>query len=588
MSSRKAAKAKKRKGPRPQRIGTAQERKKETTERSGGVPARLLWIALALICVFSPLLLLWGTWRLNPVMIENVHGAYTPTYYGWFAEAAARGVTLSEERRAFYLELALEDFAIETVVRAWNVLPQAILLTSVLAFLSLLITNLPAGLRTRVRHTGLAQTSVIFVASALVGCLLWPTAAVLCFAAAAAFTFALNFSLADRLQSLMKYGTARLGAGVALVLGGGLLHILAPTMMLLFTVTSFFASPDKLKRVAVWVGRVLACCVGYGLLSICFLSFRPISQSPGVRQLLDTRQLYGLTVDPVAKRILVTDKKTSHRKPAYAFRLDDLSAAPRHFTIPSAEVEKIHLDIESRRIYHVDRQTKRLLVMNADTFEVLPKEMVTLHQACSGSTDLALSPSSRRLLVAWENGYGSIVDLNTLQNGSSLMPSGCLVMHDDINRVFYVLGGKEGGPKETAHMNEKLLCVDDTCVFPLNVKFETDGKGLYRMCLSRKRKELYVSVAGESEIRVYSTPDLQIVRKLPTQFAVRAIALDDERDLLLAGSVVTGYIDVIDVESGETLQHQYVAKYGRNIALDTERRHAFMTSTTEGLFVLKY
>jgi hypothetical protein len=563
-------------------------RKEQPLVRSGGVPARLLRVTLALLCLFSPLILLWGTWRLAPVVIENIHGAYTPTYYGWFANAEAQGITLSEKRRAFYLELAVEDFAIETVVRTWNVLPQGILLAAILTVLSLLIYNLPAGLRARLRHRGLAQTAAIFAVSVIAGCLFWPTAAVLCFAMAVTAAFALNFPLANKLQRLMKYGTAQLGAGVALVLGAGMLHILAPALLLLFAVTSVVPERDKPKRVALWIGRFLTCCLGYSLLSLCFLSFRPIAQAPDIRQLLATRQLYGLTVDPVAKRILVTDKKTSHHRPAYAFRLDDLSAPPKHFTIPSSEVEKIHLDVTSRRIYHVDRQTKRLVVMNADTFDVLPKEMVALHQACSGSTDLALSRSSRRLIVMWENGFGSLVDLNTLQTGSSLMPFGCLVLHDDINNVFYILGGKDGGPKETAQMNEKLFCVDDTCVFPLDVKFETDGMGLYRMCLSRKRRELYVSVAGESEIRVYSTPDLKVLRKLPAQFAVRAIALDDERGLLLAGSVVTGYVDVMDVESGKTLQHQYVAKYGRNIALDTERRQAFMTSTTDGLFVLKY
>jgi len=109
-----------------------------------------------------------------------------------------------------------------------------------------------------------------------------------------------------------------------------------------------------------------------------------------------------------------------------------------------------------------------------------------------------------------------------------------------------------------------------------------------RPVISQKRGELYIPDIAWGRIWVYSIPDLSLLRKLPAQMGVRALAADDENGLLLAASIISGDLSVLDPETGRVLASFHLGPYCRRLALDPPRRRAFITLTRTGLFMVDY
>jgi DNA-binding beta-propeller fold protein YncE len=243
--------------------------------------------------------------------------------------------------------------------------------------------------------------------------------------------------------------------------------------------------------------------------------------------------------------------------------------------LPTAELEDIEFDPESRQIYHVDRATGNVLAVDADTFRV--RRVATIHEPTSaGSTKVALDKSSNHIVVSWEDNNLFSVDLATSQ---------------------WTLLGRPDNVNLLADRRNELVYIDETWepwITAMDLKNKTPPRRVRgpvvseRLVLSEKRRELYVPDPRGGKIWVYSTPDLRLVRKIRSEYTVRAVAVDDDHGLLLAASVVTGRVQVIDVETAELLQEHYVGKRCRIMQLDTPTRRAFVTLTRDGLVVLHY
>ena len=63
--------------------------------------------------------------------------------------------------------------------------------------------------------------------------------------------------------------------------------------------------------------------------------------------------------------------------------------------------------------------------------------------------------------------------------------------------------------------------------------------------------------------------------------------MDPERNLVLAGSLATNAVDVIDLTTHERVAKYYVAPWLRSICLNTRAGKAYVSST-EGLFAVDY
>ena len=71
-----------------------------------------------------------------------------------------------------------------------------------------------------------------------------------------------------------------------------------------------------------------------------------------------------------------------------------------------------------------------------------------------------------------------------------------------------------------------------------------------RMVYWKERNELLVTSPIESRIMRFGADRLEQKGYIPAPFGARAIALDEQRQLLLCGNLATGYIEIIDLRTG--------------------------------------
>ena len=544
---------------------------------------RWLWAAVAAGCVVAPLLAVAMVRVVAPGLLDLVVQVYTGSEGGGpFASHALRtehGDPLGPWAMAGFRDF-LEIVGVETLVRTWNVLAQGAALGALL--------GLAAAVVIRFIQRPALQVAVFGAGSLALACAFWPSWCALLLAGCALPGFVVNFALGDRLAAAVGRG----GRGRALLLGAlalsGLVHVVAPVLLGSVVVWCLRPGSRRLRRWAVTAGRAGFVVIWLLPLGVAYLSGRPLAASPAVSRLMATADLYDLEIDRPRDRLIVTQKgRTEDAGGAHALRLGDLSATPRRLDMPSRQVEDVALDAGARRLYLMDIDSRELFILHADTLA----RVATLKVSSRGRGGYYLDVDNtlERAFVAWEvdllasydlrSGRGSFLRVNPLVNGATNLQC------DRANKVVYFTAGElthgylgyGGGPS--------LAAVD---MRTLKVLRRTDAPLSDRMALAPGRRELFISDPWGSSIWVYSTPGLRLLRKLPAQFAVRPMAVDEARGLLVAGGVLTGYVEVIDLVNGRTLQRHHVAPMCRRIALDTRRRRAFITTARDGLFVLRY
>ena len=550
--------------------------------RSAG---RVWPLALALWCLVAPLVTMAVVRLVDASLLDQVVRIYSTFDQRPFESHAI--MSRHNEPLGPYALGGFRDFleiiGVETLARTWNVLAPGALLA---ALLMLAAVAIHLGARRRRWGVGL-QAAVFGGVAAALGCALWPSPYALLLAACCWPGFILGFSRAGAATRLVR--DRRPGQLLmALAATTGLTHLWGVVVLLRLVAHGLAPQSRRLACLASWGGRLLLGLVCFFPLALGFLSLRPVELSPRATLLLPQRELYDLELDAPGDRLLVTRKwRTRPRGGAYALKLGDLSAPPRRIDMPVMQVEDIALDRTGRRIYTIGFDSRQLITMDADSFAVLGRRQ--LSRRGRGGFYLDVAPSVGRIFAAWEldllaayelsSGEGRFLDINPLVHGATNL---CC---DEANGVVYFTAGELAHGYQGYGGNPTLAVVQ---MRTLEVKQRVPAPLSDRMTLAPARRELLISDLWGSCVWIYRTPSMKLLRKVPTQFAVRPLAVDQRHSLLVVGGVVTGYLEVIDLRDGRTIQRDYVGPYCRRIALDTRRRHAFVTSARAGLFVVKY
>lgn len=329
-------------------------------------------------------------------------------------------------------------------------------------------------------------------------------------------------------------------------------------------------------------GRLLVGLIGFPLLSLGFFSSQNIPISPQATLLLKTRSLYDAKIDSIDRQLIVTQaQKGSFLEDlgyavGFSFNLDNLDQPARVLRLPTYDMEVIALDEKRREIYHANRKTAEINVINIDSYKVVRKGL--LNQSCEGGFQHEVMGSIKRLFIVCEYGMLFVIDQDTLQTIKKidLGGEGGTIRVDEQNGVIYTNYDMAGVIEAR---DPKSMEVTSSVKGPLvAVRVPTLGPN----------QKLYLPAPFESEIWVLARPDLKLLDKIPTQFGVRALAVDETHNLLLAASFITGYIDVIDLKTGKKIQQHYLGKFARQLAVDPVKRHAFLTTENSGLFLLNY
>jgi hypothetical protein len=108
-----------------------------------------------------------------------------------------------------------------------------------------------------------------------------------------------------------------------------------------------------------------------------------------------------------------------------------------------------------------------------------------------------------------------------------------------------------------------------------------------RLVFSRRRNEVLVTSPMESRVLRFDADSLQPKGYIPALFGVRAIAIDDVRDVLLCGNIATGHLVIIDLATGGRLRTYYLGPWLRTIELHVDSGTAYVSSNG-ALYRVKY
>ena len=130
--------------------------------------------------------------------------------------------------------------------------------------------------------------------------------------------------------------------------------------------------------------------------------------------------------------------------------------------------------------------------------------------------------------------------------------------------------------------------------------YEIDGKQLdilrkipilfvWDIILSENSKELYCALPFESlfssYVYIFDTTSFKIIDKIRVPLGTRAIAIDEDENLLFAGSAATNLIDLIDLKTKKTIKTYKAGDYSlREIVIDKKRKTFYVSSRNFGLF----
>ncbi len=527
---------------------------------SARTPGRGSSLFCALTAAAAPAITLVFLLLFSPGAVERQVAAYTGTFFAKFQAGLASVPVWKWEWFHFWAVYA-ERTLLETLVRTYNSLPQAIGLSLAAAAIAVALRAFAAKKQQR-RFTAPLETAAalpLFCAAAALAAVPRPVPV----GAALTLLYALNFPYGPALADLAGAQIRRSRSWLLVPSLAALPHVLFPA--------AFFAAAGPAARgLPLLLGRACVCLFGFPLISVLATSSAPASPQPGVKLLLPEYGLYDILVDKAGNQLLVTQKRSGS---GWQFRLDDLAPAGR-FTLPTGELENLAFDPARREIYHVDRDTGRILAVDAGTMKVLRSGKMPVPS--SGSTKAAFSAAAGRLLVSWENDNLFAADRDTLNCRLLGSPGNVNPLSDDRSSMAYYNSERDGS----------IVALD---LSTLKVVASADGpRRGERMALSPARGELFVPDPLGAKIWVYSAPGLELLRKLPAQLGVRPIAVDDEHGLLISASIVTGHLEAADPVTGRVSLRRYVGKYGRIIKLDTSARRAFLTATKDGLYAANY
>lgn len=259
----------------------------------------------------------------------------------------------------------------------------------------------------------------------------------------------------------------------------------------------------------------------------------------------------------------------------YVFDLDDLKLPYRTFKIETGELEHIAINEDKNEIYHFDRNRVRLFVIDADSF--LPIRQSPPLKDGQGSAKVAFDNESGTIAVKQEENKLWILNMDDLEPVAPAIEvrNSDVLIFDKTSRKYLLSLFRD-------NKNFKAISTDGKVLLDVPA-----AENQQVIATSTRRKEIYLALPLKKQIYVYDAQNMLLKRKIPTVFGVRGVVYDDVNDVLIASSMCTGYVDIIDLKSYESVFRIFVQYYLRGVVANPKKREAIVAST-HGLYSFNY
>jgi hypothetical protein len=274
-----------------------------------------------------------------------------------------------------------------------------------------------------------------------------------------------------------------------------------------------------------------------------------------------------LDLDPTGTYLYVT----GHDLPQLRrYDLHDLLAPPMVSDVPTAGAQGFAYDPRANEIYAFNAATHQLLYIDAATLK--RKRALDVADLSPGDLWVTFDPVTDTLTLSSEADLEIGVPFIVLDR-----PTGRVLARADL-----ATGNALRHPTKSWLYLTFFRRRNDVILYDLQSRSVTHSapadQRAERMVFSRRLNELLVTSPMESRIMRFDADQLQLKGYIPTMFGVRAIAIDEVRDVIFYGNIATGHLVVIDLHSGRPLRKYYLGPWLRTIQLDVDRGTAYVSS----------
>jgi hypothetical protein len=271
---------------------------------------------------------------------------------------------------------------------------------------------------------------------------------------------------------------------------------------------------------------------------------------------------------------------TGHERPwLQKYDLRDFSIPPLQSDSPTGGAERFAYEARAGEIYIYNRRAKELMYLDAETLAV--KRRVPIQEMAPGDNFIIADPHSDTIVLSSEADRKTGVAFLVIDRSE-----GEVLGRGDYSCVSAVLHPSKPLLYMSFFRRVSELVQYDLARREVVRTVRTDPRA-DRIVFSSRDNELLLASPVHSRVWRYNADTLEPRGSIATIFGVRTIALDSVRNLLLCGSIATGEIEIIDMDSGRRKATHYLGPWLRTIQLDAERGIAYVSSNG-ALYRLRY
>lgn len=271
---------------------------------------------------------------------------------------------------------------------------------------------------------------------------------------------------------------------------------------------------------------------------------------------------------------------TGHGVPKM-LRLDVLD--PVHGVLEAPEdtgsAQAFAYDPAANEIYVFNGRTNRLLYLNASTLAV--QRSIAIPDLSPGDPWIAVDQATNTITVVSEADAETGVPFVVLDRATGKvldrrdLDAGNVLLRADESRLYLSFFRRRG--RLLAYDLRTLSIVGDV---PAPSRVD-------RMAFLEPSNEVLLVSPAESRVERFDAATLASKGHISTIFGVRVVAVDASRGILFFGSLATGEVTVIDLETHRHLDRFYLGPWLRTILLDPARATAYVSSNG-ALYELRY
>lgn len=320
------------------------------------------------------------------------------------------------------------------------------------------------------------------------------------------------------------------------------------------------------------VGWVLAVVLLSGFLAVLVKGGRLIPVEQSIRMtpsatIVMREDVNGLTIDPVRRRLYATGHGLEN---IVEIDLDHAGAAPRVSEVDSSGAQGMARNVAHSELIVFNGDTQQVQLIDEETLTL--KRAIDVSQLASGDPWIAVDPVTDTIAIISEADLddgvafilldrttGEVLDTRDMDAGNILKHPG---------KPWLYLSFFRRSPEMMIYDMEAREIIGQV---PTPLRLD-------RMLMLPETNELLVTSPVTSEILRFDEETLVQTGSLKGIFGVRTLAHDPERNLLFAGSFVTGQIITIDTRTGRALGTVYLGPWLRSIELDVATGTAYVSS----------